>query len=75
MNYLEWPRNSEVSRGRSHPHVHPFSPKFGVRESAQSYELRGGLPRTMQEDIDIEFAGNDSNAQLLKGRSRTGTWL
>lgn len=55
-----------VSHG-SHPHVRPFSPKFDVRESAQSYELHGELPGITQEDIDIEFAENDSNALTIKG--------
>lgn len=53
----------------SHPHVRPFSPKFDVRESAQSYELLGELPGITREDIDIEFADNDSNALTIKGRT------
>lgn len=52
----------------SHPYAGPFSPKFDVRENAQSYELHGELPGITQEDIDIEFAENDSNALTIKGR-------
>lgn len=51
----------------SHPHARPFSPKFDVRENAQSYELLGELPGIQQEDIDIEFAENDSSALTIKG--------
>lgn len=51
----------------SHPHVRPFSPKFDIRENAQSYELHGEIPGITQEDIDIEFAENDSNALTIKG--------
>lgn len=52
----------------SHPHVRSFTPKFDVRENAQSYELHGELPGITQEDIDIEFADDDSNALTIKGR-------
>lgn len=53
----------------SHPHVRPFSTKFDVREGAQSYKLHGELPDITSEDIDIEFADNDSNALTIKGRT------
>lgn len=52
----------------SHPHVRSFTPKFDVRESAQSYELHGELPGITQEDVDIEFAEDDSNALTIKGK-------
>lgn len=52
----------------SHPHVRSFTPKFDVRESAQSFELHGELPGITQEDIDIELSEDDSNALTIKGR-------
>lgn len=46
--------------------VRSFSPKFDVKEDANSYELHGELPGIEQKHIDIEFV--DNNTLVIKGR-------
>lgn len=43
-----------------------FSPRFDVRETADSYHLDGELPGIAQKDIDIEFS--DAQTLVIKGR-------
>ncbi|RKF62154.1 30 kDa heat shock protein [Erysiphe neolycopersici] len=49
-----------------------FTPKFDVKEVADSYELHGELPGIDQKDIEIEFT--DSSTLTISGHSeRTST--
>ncbi|KAL8649471.1 MAG: hypothetical protein Q9210_004377 [Variospora velana] len=45
--------------------VRAFTPKFDVREHADSYELQGELPGIEQKDVHIEFA--DPHTIVVKG--------
>ncbi|KAK5115576.1 hypothetical protein LTR62_001235 [Meristemomyces frigidus] len=44
-----------------------FQPKFDVKETGDSYELRGELPGVAQQDISVEF----TDAQTLTIRGQT----
>jgi len=44
-----------------------FTPKFDVKELANSYELHGELPGIEQKDVDIEFT--DAQTLVVKGRT------
>ncbi|TAQ83513.1 hypothetical protein B7494_g8154 [Chlorociboria aeruginascens] len=44
-----------------------ISPKFDVREVADSYELHGELPGIEQKDVEIEFS--DQATLTIRGRS------
>lgn len=44
-----------------------FSPKFDVKELADTYELHGELPGIEQKDIEIEFA--DDHTLTIKGHT------
>ncbi len=46
-----------------------FTPRFDVREAANSYELHGELPGIRQEDLDIQFV--DPHTLVIKGRTET----
>jgi len=52
-------------RGRTGSKV--FSPRFDVKELADSYELHGELPGIEQKDVEIEF----TDAQTLTVRGHT----
>ena len=49
------------------PAVKTFSPKFDVKELADSYELYGELPGIEQKDIEIEFS--DNSTLTIRGRT------
>ncbi|KAK3116464.1 hypothetical protein LTR53_003128 [Teratosphaeriaceae sp. CCFEE 6253] len=46
-----------------------FQPKFDVKETKDTYELRGELPGIEQRDVDIEFA--DAQTLVIKGQTET----
>jgi len=52
---------------RHQGHVKTYTPKFDVRELADSYELHGELPGIEQKDVEIEFTDH----QTLTVRGRT----
>lgn len=48
-------------------HLEAFTPKFDVKETAQTYELYGELPGIEQKDVEIEFT--DQQTLTIKGRT------
>jgi len=46
-----------------------FTPKFDVKELADSYELHGELPGIEQKDVNIEFT--DENTLTIRGRTES----
>jgi len=44
-----------------------FTPKFDVKETSDAYELFGDLPGIEQQDVQIEFTGDQTLA--IKGRT------
>lgn len=59
--------DADITPQRASHSISSFSPKFDVKENANSYELHGELPGIEQEHIDIEFV--DSNILVIKGRN------
>ncbi len=53
--------------GRHSRAIRTFTPKFDVKEVAESYELHGELPGIDQKDIEIEFS--DDQTITIKGRT------
>lgn len=47
-------------------HLKSFTPKFDVKELADSYELHGEFPGLGQENVEIEFV--DAQTLTVKGR-------
>ena len=45
-----------------------FAPRFDVRELKGAFELQGELPGVRQEDLDVEFA--DENTLVIRGRTQ-----
>jgi len=62
--YSSGPHRHHHRRG---PAIKTFSPKFDVKELADSYELSGELPGIEQKDIDIEFTENST--LTIRGRT------
>lgn len=59
--------DADVTPQRASHSISSFSPKFDVKENANSYELHGELPGIEQEHIDIEFV--DNNVLVIKGHN------
>jgi HSP20 family molecular chaperone IbpA len=61
-------RSSCSSRQHNQPRAisRPFTPKFDVRETGDSYLLDGELPGVHQENVEIEFT--DPQTLVIKGR-------
>lgn len=59
--------DADVTPQRASHSVRSFSPKFDVKEDANSYELHGELPGIEQKHVDIEFV--DNNTLVIKGRT------
>jgi len=62
----------ELDRATRHSHqtqVPTFAPKFDVRESKESYELKGELPGIEQSNVNIEWS--DEHTLTISGRTES----
>jgi len=64
-HYNQTSSNTKSPR-RSH-NLRTFSPKFDVKETADSYELHGELPGIEQKDVEIEFT--DAQTLVIHGHT------
>jgi HSP20 family molecular chaperone IbpA len=69
FNFLNEYDDYHNDRSRHHQRdaIRTFSPKFDVKETANSFELHGELPGIEQQNIEIEFT--DNQTITVKGRT------